>query len=278
MGEHMPFSGDGVSHFLSDSGGQKVGYERGLQKVFTVQDMIEELHPFLRKIFPIAIAENDRFLIYEPDPSTRRYVFVKEAPAPTPIPKGVRAAFPIEHYENRIVCVVSGEIFDSLEGYATIFHEFMHCHQWETCEPQLKEKLKVAQKAMQEGDHMWEINYPFPYESSEFSQVYSLFLEALSEEDADVILECRRRLRQILKEDEFEYMVWQEWKEGFARFIENRVRNRLGLKENHSGSEKPFHRVSFYEGGARFIAHLSKRRPELLTKIERLFYEMLIAR
>jgi len=128
---------------------------------------------------------------------------------------------------------------------------------------------------MQAGDYMWEINYPFPYQSSEFSRVYSLFLEALSKDEAGVVFESRRQLRRILSGDAFEYMVWQEWKEGLARFIENRVRNRLGLEENHSGSEKPFCRVSLYEGGARFIAFLFQRKRELLVEIEDHFYEML---
>ena len=275
MRERISTDEDGFPRLLPNSGEQKTVYDRGLQKIFAVQDTIKDLHPFLEKVFPIAIVKDDLFLIYEPDPSARRYVFVKGAPAPMPIPKGVRAAFPIKHYENRIVCVVSGEIFDSLEGYATIFHEFMHCHQWETCELQLKERLKLARKAMQEGNYMWEINYPFSYESREFVRAYSLFLEALSKDDIGTVLESRRQLKRVLTREEFEYMVWQEWKEGFARLIENLVRKRLGLEENHSGLEKPFRRVSFYEGGARFIALLSRQKPALLVELEALFYEML---
>ncbi|MGY4707297.1 hypothetical protein ACVNPS_06030 [Candidatus Bipolaricaulota sp. J31] len=133
MGEHISMDEDDFSRLLSKAGGQRDALDRGLQEIFAIRDAIKDLHPFLEKVFPIAIVEDDRLLIYEPDPSARRYVFVKDASAPMPIPKGVRAAFPIEHYENRIACVVSGEIFDSLEGYTTIFHEFMHCHQWETC-------------------------------------------------------------------------------------------------------------------------------------------------
>jgi hypothetical protein len=48
-------------------------------------------------------------------------------------------------------------------------------------------------------------------------------------------------------------MIWQEWKEGFARFIENQINGRLNLPENHGGKEKPFNRVVFYEGGAHYI-------------------------
>nr|QNO53994.1 hypothetical protein OHMBFCMF_00013 [Methanosarcinales archaeon ANME-1 ERB6] len=250
-------------------------YNSDLQKIFEVQDKIKDIHPFLGKAFPIAIVENDQFFVFDTDSSGRRYVFVKKAPTPMPVPKGVRAAFPLECYENKVACVISGEIFDSLEGYVMIFHEFMHCQQWEICEPKLRQNLGVAQKAMDKKDYMWEINYPFPYDNSEFTKTYSLFLKALEENNYDDIFKYRSQLKQILSKDDFEYMVWQEWKEGFARFIENQIRGRLGLKENHYGIEKPFHRVTFYEGGSRFIEFLSKQKPELLVDIEKLFYEMI---
>lgn len=250
-------------------------YNRGLQKIFEVQDKIKDIHPFLGKVFPIAIAENDRFFVFDTDSSGRRYVFVKKAPTPMPVPKGVRAAFTLECYKNKVACVISGEIFDSLEGYVMIFHEFMHCHQWEICDPKIKQNLGVAQKALSKKDYMWEINYPFPYDNSKFTKIYSLFLKALEENNYDGIFKYRSQLKQILSKDDFEYMVWQEWKEGFARFIENQIRGRLGLKENHYGIEKPFHRISFYEGGSRFIEFLSKQKPESLVEIEKLFYEML---
>ncbi len=70
-------------------------------------------------------------------------------------------------------------------------------------------------------------------------------------------------------------MVWQEWKEGVARFIENLISRRLGFRENHYGAEKPFSRVSFYEGGARFIGFLSRDNKNLLVDIEGLFNRMM---
>ena len=255
--------------------GVRLKYNSGLQKIFEVQDKIKDIHPFLGKVFPIAIVENNRFFIFDTDTSGRRYVFVKEEPTPMLVPKGVRAAFTLECYKNKVASVISGEIFESLEGYVIIFHEFMHCYQWETCEPKLKQNLGLARMAMRKKDYMWEINYPFPYEDSKFTKIYSSFLKALEENDYENIHKYRSQLKQILSEDDFEYMVWIEWKEGFARFIENQIRNRLGFKENHYGIEMPFHRVTFYEGGARFIHSLSRQKPELLVEIERLFYEML---
>lgn len=250
-------------------------YNNGLQKVFEIKNKIQDIHFFLGKIFPIAIVEDNHFFVFDTDSSGKKYIFVKEAPTLMPIAKGVKAAFPLECYERKIACVISGEIFESLEGYVTIFHEFMHCHQWEICEAELKQRLEIAQKAMARKDYMWELNYPFPYENSEFTETYSLFLKALEENKPDDIFKNRSQLKRILSKDDFEYMVWQEWKEGFARSIENQIRRLLNLKENHYGIEKPFHRISFYEGGVRFIEFLGKQEPELLVDIERLFHKML---
>ncbi|MCS6906464.1 MAG: hypothetical protein RML93_01115 [Anaerolineales bacterium] len=119
---------------------------------------------------------------------------------------------------------------------------------------------------------MWEINHPFPYTAPKFVRLYQSFLNkhTLSE-----IENLRQELRGILKQHDYEYMVWQEWKEGFARFIENQIRRRLGLPENHRGLEQPFTRVVFYEGGAHYIGKLSMQEVELTVQIGRLFDRML---
>jgi len=241
-------------------------YNSKLQKIFEVQNKIKDIHPFLEKVFPIAIVEDNHFHIFDTDSSGKKYIFVKEALAPMLVPKGVRAAFPLECYDNKITCVISDDVFESLKGYALIFHEFIHCSQWEICEPKLKQRLEIAQ------DHMWELNYPFPY--NKYAEIYSLFLKSLEKSNSNNISKYRSELKRILSKDDFEYMVWQEWKEGFARFIENQIRRRLGIRENHRGKDEPFNRVTFYEGGARFIAFLGKQEPGLLTDIETLFYKM----
>lgn len=242
-----------------------------LQKVFEVQGIIQDIHPFLAKLFPIAIVENDHFLIYDTEPNNQRYAFVRKAATPMPIPQGVRAAFHLESYNNRMACVVTSDVFDEPDGYVTIFHEFIHCQQAESCEQKLKQRLGVARQAQEVNDYMWEINHPFPYAAPEFVQLYQSFL---NEHTLSEIKSIRQQLRSILKQHDYEYMVWQEWKEGFARFIENRIRRRLGLPENHAGKELPFHRVTFYEGGAHFIEVLEKHSPELLLDIELLFEHM----
>ena len=243
-------------------------YAPHVQRIFDIQAQIKDVHQLLTHVFPVAIVENGQFLIFDVAPSGKHYTFVKQAPAPMPIPQGVRAAFPLECYGGKPACVVTADVFDNLDGYVTIFHEFVHCYQYQTCEDRLKATLSVARQAQAANDFMWEINYPFPYDAFDFVETYSAFLEAAARQQHALVRDCRARLHDILRAEDFEYMIWQEWKEGLARHIENRIQQRLGLPENHGGGEPPFSRVAFYEGGARLIA----LQPEPAADIEALFH------
>ncbi len=249
-------------------------YKQQLQKVYELQQQIVDVHPLLRQVYPVAIVVDDQFCIFDIDDSGQAYTYVKQAPTPMPIPQGVRAAFPLECYGNKAACVVTEDVFDTLDGYVTIFHEFVHCYQMATRETALKETLTIAQKSQASSDFMWEINHPFPYATPDFVETYIAFLEAATHHRHDIIRGCRAQLRAHLRTEDFEYMVWQEWKEGFARHIENLIKQRLGLAENHGGATPPFSRVTFYEGGARFIATLAAAHPELATDIEQLFHRI----
>jgi hypothetical protein len=242
-----------------------------LQQIVQLQQTIRDIHPFLEKLFPVAIFSDDQFFIYDLDPAGQEYIFARQVETPMPVPPQVRAAFPLESYDGRMVCVVTGDVFDELAGYVTIFHEFIHCHQYESGEQVVKQSLGIARKALAANDFMWELNHPFPYSAPNFVRAYQPVLEAQSLAE---IMPARRQLPEILSANDYEYMVWQEWKEGFARFIENRIKARLGLPENHGGKEQPFSRVTFYAGGANFIAALDKAEPALTTDIERLFERM----
>ena len=101
-------------------------------------------------------------------------------------------------------------------------------------------------------------------------ELYSRFLDANAEDIPDI----RRKLKEYLSRKDYEYMVWQEWKEGFARYIENIIRGVLQLKENNSGREKPFTRITFYTGGEKMVKWLQSRDPGIILNIEKLFWKI----
>ena len=252
----------------------EINHEPALQKVLELQQKILNVHPLFGNPYPIAIVEGNTFLIFDVDGAGNAYHLVRQAPTPMPIPVGVRAAFDLECYDNKIACVVTGEVFDTLDGYVTIFHEFVHCHQASTCELKLKQSLEVARQAMAAGNYMWEIEYPFPYGSPDFIETYTALLHAVDANQGEEALRAHQKLRNLLLPLDFEYLTWQEWKEGFARLIENRLQWQFNLLENHYGRQKPYHRITLYEGGAGVIAALSQDKPELYNDLENLFWSI----
>ena len=242
-----------------------------INKLIAIQKEIVHIHPFLKTFHPIAIVEEDHLFIFDYDSLDGKYQFQKKVPVPFPMPAGIMAAFPLSGYDNKPTCVVGRNIFDSFEGYVFIFHEFIHCSQALTCEYALKEKLNIARIAMQNQNYSWELNHPFPYEDSVFVKNYSGFLAALENNDQQKTKEFRSKLKNSLKEIDFEYLVWQEWKEGFARLIENKIRSKFSLKINNGGKEKPYNRVAFYYGGSNYINYITQKQNELFVNIEALF-------
>jgi hypothetical protein len=245
-----------------------------IDRLFVQQDTIRDIHPAFETLYPVAIVYGGQFHIYEPDMGKRAYRFAAEAPDRFNVPVGIRAAMPLDFWGNRIACVVTPEVFAEPGGTAIIFHEFVHCYQWETCEPRLKESLGVYRKAMEGKDYMWELKHPFPYGDADFVRDYKGLLSALGTGDEGRVVSIRKALKERLSRENWEYMTWQEWKEGTARFLENEVKVRFGLPVNRGGMEPPFTRVSFYAGGELLIRQLGKLNPGLAGNIEVLYHRI----
>ncbi len=249
-------------------------YKNQLVRVFEYRDSLEGVHPFVAGLYPIAIARDGHFYVFDLDETQKQYRLAAYEEIEMKVPKGVRAAFPLEFYDNKCACIVTGEVFDSPEGYVTIFHEFVHCQQWHSIEPELRQKLPLAQKSLENNNFMWEINHPFPYEDKWFEETYSNFIKAAENNHIGEANALRAELREILNEDDYQYMVWQEWKEGYALYVENKLRNHLDLPTNKVGRKKPFNRTVFYAGGEAWINMITENEPALQTDLENLFFAM----
>ena len=249
--------------------------QQALDQFVKFHKAVRSLNPALEKSYPIVVAEQEIFWIFDYDRIEKHYQLVKQVPVTMQVPKKLRAAFQIQEYHNRIACVVTPEVFDKPEGFVTILHEFVHCYQYETCEQNLKAGLDIARKAQEIGDFMWEINHPFPYLAQDFIKPYSQFLCALTYQNPTEIHSSRRMLKAYLGVHDYEYMVWQEWKEGFARWTENLVKRDLGYPENFGGLQEPFTRVVFYAGGEALISYLAEIFPPIVADLTALFVRML---
>lgn len=246
-------------------------YQAGLAKVQAWREKAADLHPAFAKTYPVALVADGQFYVFEPAADGKSWNLAAQAPVKFPVPAGVRAAMPLDFWNNRIACVVTPEVFASPEGYAFILHEFVHCFQWETVEGKLKQGLAVYREAMAKSDYMWELEHPFPYGNTEVKRVYRQWLAALQKGQMKKADHWRSVLREGLSSLDWEYMTWQEWKEGLARYLENRVHGRFGLKANQPALDAPFNRISFYRGGELFISRLQQGEPDLDKNMERLY-------
>lgn len=246
-------------------------YAAALKKIFDYQTMFAPLDPALEKVYPVAIVENKTFYVFEPVPAEKVYRLVKTAPDTFNVPVGVRAAMPLSFWENPMACVVTPDVFSQPDGYVFIFHEFVHCAQWYGGEQKLKAGLSIFQEAMKKQDYMWELQYPFPYSNPAFGQTYRALLDAWERDDAAAAAALRADLYKALSPAEWEYLTWQEWKEGLARNLENRMRSVVGLPENKNGENAPYDRVTFYVGGDKFVRFLGRLERGTSRDLESLY-------
>lgn len=255
----------------------KYNYEKhlvSLEKLVDLHSKIKDIDISLSTLYPVAIVEDNNFIIFDFDKKSERYFFVKKCPTPMPIPGGVKAAFELQEYENKMAAVLSEDTFNTENGYVFAFHEFVHCYQG-ICEHKLKSDLGIYKDAMKKKNYMWEIQYPFPYEDKTFiekTKELGLYFDATDEEK---INEYYQHMKDYLDGFDFEYMIWQQWKEGYARYIENKIRVNFGLEKNSQDINNPFNRVSFYEIGSRYIDFILRTERELRGNVEELFKEML---
>lgn len=106
-------------------------YRASLSKVFELQDRISSLHPCLAHLYPVALTDGNELDVYRPNLPGRCYDFVARVQVPMTLPDKVRAAFPLDGLEGMMACVVTADVFSTMDGYVEIFHEFVHCYQFE---------------------------------------------------------------------------------------------------------------------------------------------------
>ncbi len=247
------------------------GHQGELAKISSYREKVADLHPAFAKTYPVALVEDGHMTVFEPGADGKTWTLAARLALKQPMPVGVRAAMPLGFWGNRMACVVTPEIFAVPEGYAVVLHEFVHCYEWETVEGKLKEGLEINREAMARRDFMWELQYPFPYGNAEVKRVYGLWLAALEKGRMKKAGHWRSLLRKGLNSRDWEYMTWQEWKEGLARYLENLVRGRFAMGINLPDPNPPFDRVTFYRGGELLITRLQEKEPGLDKYIESLY-------
>ena len=114
----------------------------------------------------------------------------------------------------------------------TLAHE--HFHQWQMSQPWYYRSVDSLRLSSGDRTGMWMLNYPFPYDSEEFGDMFSALCRQLSvllqTENADSLrarlrayLSERERFQTNIKPADDRYFSFQVWQEGIARYVEWKI-------------------------------------------------------
>jgi len=247
-----------------------------LDKFVAFHSIVKGINYSIDRLYPIAIVESNTFYVFDFDEKDNRYKFIMEHNLrDMKIPDEVRACFPLDFYEGKAAAVVSESALDTAIGNVFIIHEFVHCYQNnDTCEQEIKDRLLIYQESLESRNYMWELNHEFPYDDS-------IFINKVKELDNNYkvgnekkVLGFYKSMKAHLRRQDYEYMLWQEWSEGFARYIENKARAFLNLDLNIENLTEPFDRIVFYELGSRHIEYIINNLDKPQIDIEDLYLKM----
>jgi hypothetical protein len=237
-------------------------YARKLTEINRVWDLTRDMHPAWSQLQPVCVISGQRYCLFHPqeDGSWRP---VRTGRLEMAVPVGIRAAFPLPFADGEMACVIDSTGLDSPREIAVVFHEFVHCFQFNTCEMTIKNQMEIGREGAASGNGMWELNYPFPYADSLVTRDYLSMIDAAERGDTLETRRLRGRIHDRVSARDWEYLTWQEFKEGSARWLENRLRAKLNLEPARSMRTPPMNRVTLYEGGDRLIRLLTASRPDL---------------
>jgi len=238
----------------------QLGY---LDAVCQLHPRVKSLHESLEALQPIAVVHDGNFFLFVPNQG--KYEFIMTHPTPFPITFDIQAAFPLDFYDNKFAAILTEKTLANPDAYDVIFHEFVHCYQGNTFEFAIKNELKINKTQTEAGNYSWEISYSFPYADNVF---------CAATEQLDDFPTYIKTMKAHLQIADYEYLIWQAWKEGFARYVQNLVRTTLGQPPIEEALIQPFDRISLYELGNRYIDTLVKSNATHLRDLHKLFRTM----
>lgn len=224
------------------------------------REIAASIHPAWEKVYPVCVLSGDTLSLYRYHQGDG-WVPEKQKPAPDWMWGEIRAAFPLDIAGWETTCVVDAKALGNDE-VAFVYHEFVHCYQAATCENTIKATMELARE--NPGNGKWELDYPFPYHNEFVAEKYLEMMNAAERGDSLTVRRTRAEIYTRVTPRDWEYLVWQEFKEGSARHLENRLRARIGQPLSKSRREKPLNRVTFYEGGDLMITLLLQTEPSLV--------------
>ena len=243
--------------------------------ILKIHDTVKNVHVSLGELYPITVINDGYYFVFDISKTSGKYVFKSKVKTSISVSNDILMAFNLDFYDMKPSVVISKNILENQENYLSIFREFIHCFLLKNGAIEIRNELSIQKQEMAKRNYNWEINFPFPYNSEYFiSKTMDLFDKFINN-NYDHIEIYRNSMKTYLLKMDYEYMIWQIWKGGFIRYVENLIKRKLGLQLNTNILKLPFDREHFYEIGNKYIEMLIKKE-ELDDDIVKVFYKMFI--
>jgi len=192
------------------------------------------------------------FILINYDPLLKSKVYYRQRTQP----QGLLATFPLV---GGLPTIVIGQAENtskktSTPWVVTILHE--HFHQLQYSRPGYYDDANALGLAGKDGNGMWMLNYPFPYDWHEMQELFSHLghslanaLQAKTRSDfsagLSTYLKQRREVENTLSPDDYRYLSFQMWQEGISRYTEYHIAK---LAAAGSRPSKGFRMLKDYRG------------------------------
>lgn len=185
----------------------------------------------------LLVSDNTEFLVNHPYPSSDFQLSENDTILKTKIYFRSRrfsdkllATFPAV---NGVPCIVIGlpekTNKSSSEWTITLLHE--HFHQYQFSSKGYYQDIEGLNLSRGDSTGSWQLNYPFPYEDEKIAIQFNRFRTALQEAVLNRMNKSfnryfkhyrkeRDKLKSILKPADYNYLSFQIWQEGIARYTE----------------------------------------------------------
>lgn len=186
---------------------------------FVLLLVTEEYEYLFRHPYP-----SDDFQSLGTDPITGEEIFARANTGAYGL--GFLATFPAVNGVNTVVIGQAENTGKTSTMWAiTALHE--HFHQLQFTRPWYYGAVDDLDLSGGDTSGMWQLNYPFPYDSPEAGKAIKNLVAELSKNEPG----CRlsqwasdiEQMRGLLNEPDYRYLVFQLWQEGIARYTEYAV-------------------------------------------------------
>jgi len=244
-----------------------------MYNIIKMHNEVKNINISLEKLYPITVIDDGYFFVFDKNEKGDKYELMRKVQTSIVVSSEILTAFHLNFYDNKPSVVISKNMLMNSGNYILVLHEFVHCFQLDNGAIEIRNGLSIHNQKIA-NNYNWEVDFPFPFKNQYFIDKTTELSACFSKGNYDYTEVYRNCMRAYLHKAEYEYLIWQEWKEGYARYVENLIRKELRLQLNSNILIPPFGKVHLFEIGSKYIEMLLEKEKGFNDDIVKLFHKM----